>query len=47
MSPAEQLKAGVAPEAIRISVGIEHVTDIVDDLDQALNATIGSCERGT
>ena len=35
--PAEdQIKAGVRPEMIRLSVGIEHVDDIVADLDQAL-----------
>jgi O-acetylhomoserine (thiol)-lyase len=38
MLPEEQRKAGVLPEAIRISVGIEHVDDIIADLDQALNA---------
>lgn len=36
MTPAEQLKAGVRPETIRLSVGIEHVDDIIEDLDQAL-----------
>ena len=39
MSPEEQLKAGVRPEMIRLSVGIEHAEDIVADLDQALEAT--------
>jgi O-acetylhomoserine (thiol)-lyase len=38
MSAEEQEKAGVRPEMIRLSVGIEHVDDIVADLDQALNA---------
>jgi O-acetylhomoserine (thiol)-lyase len=38
MSPEEQRSAGVRPEMIRISVGIEHVEDIIDDLDQALAA---------
>ena len=38
MTPEEQLHAGVRPETIRISVGIEHVEDIVEDLDQALAA---------
>ncbi len=38
MSPEEQEKAGVRPEMIRLSVGIEHVEDIVADLDQALRA---------
>src|SRR5205809_6631779 len=39
MSPEEQEKAGVRPEMIRLSVGIEHVDDIIADLDQALRAT--------
>ena len=38
MSVEEQRKAGVSPETIRLSVGIEHVDDIIADLDQALNA---------
>jgi len=36
MSVEEQLKAGVRPETIRLSIGIEHIDDIVADLDQAL-----------
>jgi len=36
MSPAEQRAAGVGPGSIRLSVGIEHIDDIVADLDQAL-----------
>jgi O-acetylhomoserine (thiol)-lyase len=39
MSAEEQRKAGVRPEMIRLSVGIEHVDDIIADLDQALNAS--------
>lgn len=38
MSVDEQQKAGVRPEMIRLSVGIEHSDDILSDLDQALNA---------
>ena len=38
MSAEEQAKAGVKPEMIRLSVGIEHAEDIIDDLDQALAA---------
>jgi len=38
LPPAEQLKAGVEPEMVRISVGIEHADDIIADLDQALKA---------
>jgi O-acetylhomoserine (thiol)-lyase len=36
MSPAEQRQAGVTPETIRLSIGIEHIDDIIADLDQAL-----------
>jgi len=32
----EQRAVGVAPEAIRLSVGIEHIDDIIEDLHQAL-----------
>jgi O-acetylhomoserine (thiol)-lyase len=39
MSAAEQRTAGVTPEMIRMSVGIEHVDDIIADLDQALDAS--------
>jgi len=38
MSSEEQLKAGVRPEMIRLSVGVEHIDDILEDLDQALTA---------
>jgi O-acetylhomoserine (thiol)-lyase len=38
MSADELLAAGVRPEMIRLSVGIEHVDDIIEDLDQALSA---------
>jgi O-acetylhomoserine (thiol)-lyase len=38
MSAAEQLAAGVGPGSIRLSVGIEHIDDILADLDQALAA---------
>jgi O-acetylhomoserine (thiol)-lyase len=39
MSPDEQRLAGVSPEMIRMSIGIEHIDDIVADLDQALAAS--------
>ncbi len=38
MPPAVQLGAGVRPETIRLSIGIEHIDDILADLDQALEA---------
>jgi len=40
MSVEEQRNAGVRPEMIRLSVGIEHLDDIIADLDQALDATV-------
>jgi O-acetylhomoserine (thiol)-lyase len=39
MSAEEQRKAGVLPEMIRLSVGIEHIDDILEDIDQALAAS--------
>ncbi|GAC1308725.1 MAG: aminotransferase class V-fold PLP-dependent enzyme [Steroidobacteraceae bacterium] len=41
MSAAEQLAAGVGPGSIRLSIGIEHIDDILADLDQALAAAGG------
>jgi O-acetylhomoserine (thiol)-lyase len=35
----EQLAAGVTPDYIRVSVGTEHIDDIVADFDQALKAS--------
>jgi O-acetylhomoserine (thiol)-lyase len=36
LAPAEQLKAGVAPGGLRVSLGIEHIEDIKADIEQAL-----------
>ena len=38
LSEAEQVKAGVTPDMIRLSIGIENLDDIVWDIDQALHA---------
>ena len=40
MLPQEQAKAGVTPEMIRLSIGIEHIDDIIDDLDRALGHAV-------
>ena len=40
LSPADQLASGVSPGYVRLSVGIEHIDDIVADLDQALTAAM-------
>ena len=42
MSAEEQRHAGVRPEMIRLSIGIEHIDDIIADLDQALDAAMHS-----
>ncbi len=39
LSPKEQKEAGVTPNLIRVSVGIEDIEDIIADLDQALEQT--------
>ena len=38
LDEAQQLAAGVGPDMVRISVGLEHIDDILWDIDQALNA---------
>ncbi len=38
LTPEEQESAGVTPETIRLCVGIEHIDDIIEDLEQALAA---------
>ena len=38
MSAEEHAQAGVSPEMIRLCIGIEHIDDIIEDLDQALEA---------
>lgn len=40
LSPAELAKAGVSEDLIRISVGIEHIDDIIADVEQALAASL-------
>jgi O-acetylhomoserine (thiol)-lyase len=36
LSPDELLAAGIRPETIRLSIGLEHVDDLIEDIDQAL-----------
>jgi O-acetylhomoserine (thiol)-lyase len=40
MSLEEQRLAGLGPETLRLSIGIEHIDDILADLDQALDAAV-------
>jgi len=39
LSPHEQLATGVTPDFIRLSIGLEHVDDIIADIEQALKKT--------
>ena len=36
LSDEELVKAGIRPETIRLSIGLEHIDDLIDDIDQAL-----------
>ncbi len=38
LSPEEMSKAGVSPDMVRLSIGIEHIDDLLADLEQALAA---------
>lgn len=38
LTETEQLEAGVRPETIRLSIGIEHIDDIIADLEKGLSA---------
>ena len=40
LDAAQQLAAGVLPDMVRISVGLEHIDDILWDIDQALAAIV-------
>ena len=38
LTPEEQVAAGVTPETIRLCIGIEHIDDIIEDIEQAMAA---------
>jgi O-acetylhomoserine (thiol)-lyase len=38
LSPEELAKAGVSEDLVRLSIGIEHIDDLMEDIDQALHA---------
>ena len=40
LSPQEQESTGVTPEFIRLSIGIENIEDILEDIDQALSEAV-------
>jgi len=42
LTPDEQFETGVTPDFIRLSVGLETVEDLIEDLDQALRAAVAN-----
>lgn len=36
LNPEQQAAGGITPELVRLSVGLEHIDDIVGDIEQAL-----------
>ena len=42
LTPDEQFETGVTPDFIRLSVGLETIEDLIEDLDQALKAAVSS-----
>jgi O-acetylhomoserine (thiol)-lyase len=48
LTPEEQFETGVTPDFVRLSIGLETVDDLIDDLDQALKAaTLQASEPAT
>src|ERR1700723_2564672 len=45
MTAEQQPVAGILPETIRLSIGIEHVDDIIEDIDQALAKACSAHKR--
>jgi O-acetylhomoserine (thiol)-lyase len=41
LTPEQLIAAGIRPETIRLSIGIEHIDDLIEDLDQALTKAVG------
>lgn len=40
LTEEERQLVGITPELIRVSVGLEHIDDIIKDIEQALNASV-------
>jgi len=38
LSEKEQIESGVTPDLVRVSVGLEHIDDIIEDFDIALKS---------
>lgn len=44
LSDAEQLSSGVTPDLVRVSVGIEHIDDIIEDFEEAFQKAVRLAE---
>jgi O-acetylhomoserine (thiol)-lyase len=44
LSDEDRLSAGVGPDLVRVSVGIEDLDDIIWDFDRALDAAVKTAE---
>ena len=40
LNEEELLSAGVSPGYVRLSIGLEHIDDIIEDLEQAFSKTV-------
>jgi len=45
--PAERTKLGIGLDLIRLSIGVEDVDDLIEDLEQALEYAVGSATMAT
>lgn len=45
LSPDEQYETGVTPDFVRLSVGLETIEDLIEDLDQALKAAVSAASE--
>ncbi|MBV8609077.1 MAG: O-acetylhomoserine aminocarboxypropyltransferase/cysteine synthase [Singulisphaera sp.] len=45
LNEQQQRRGGITPELVRLSIGIEHIDDILADLEQALNAATSPRQR--
>jgi O-acetylhomoserine (thiol)-lyase len=46
LDAAALASVGISPEMIRLSVGLEHIDDIIDDIDHALGPTYDDVALG-
>ena len=46
LTDAELMAAQIRPETIRLSIGLEHVDDLIEDIDQALTKATGRSTGG-